>query len=257
MVNQIFANRIASSRTNVIASLIGLSLFAWTAHVAEASTIWSGDPITFTKAPFTSHLLPQNQDFFTPNVIITRASTKGIFNIAINSAFVGMGASSPSPVGTEWAFGTLANTPDPSSLPFGTWGSVHGGGPPPGGPASLIGQDLVVHLVEDDVFLDLRFTQWGGAGSGSFAYLRSTPPPLEPVPGDRDGDRLVTLVDLVITLDDLGGAFDRIDAAVVVHHLGVDESAASIGAVTAVPEPSTLGLLSLGALAFMRRHRKS
>ena len=47
-------------------------------------------------------------------------------------------------------------------------------------PRSLQGKDLCLHLVLDDVFVDLRFLDWGSGGegrSGAFTYLREDPFP--------------------------------------------------------------------------------
>jgi glucose/arabinose dehydrogenase len=40
---------------------------------------------------------------------------------------------------------------------------------------TLPGQQLVVHLVSDDIYLSLQFTALGGQFSGGFSYVRSTP----------------------------------------------------------------------------------
>jgi hypothetical protein len=65
--------------------------------------------------------------------------------------------------------GTLANF---NSLTYTSWEQVFGGSLG-GGPASLVGKDLVVHLVADDIYLSVRFLSWGSHGSG-FSYERST-----------------------------------------------------------------------------------
>lgn len=137
---------------------------------AMAQDVYTGLDFDYTYNGFTDITLPANQDRMTDNVWITRDIIRGIFNAAQEDGFTGQGGSSPSPIGTEWAVGSAANF---AALTFGTWGSVHGGSPP-----SLIGQDLAVHLVDDDIYIDLRFTAWGGgAGAGgSFAYLRSEIP---------------------------------------------------------------------------------
>ncbi len=136
------------------------------AACAAAQDVFTGLDVEFSKAPFADPSLAENQDRMTDLVWITRGNSMGIFNFAQEPSFTGFGASSPSPIGTEWAVGSAA---DWQSLTFGTWGSVHGGNPP-----GLVGQDLVVYLVDDDIYIDLRFTAWGGGGSGgSFSYLRS------------------------------------------------------------------------------------
>ncbi len=150
-------------------SIIVSGVVAGVAVSAAGQSVYTGLDVEFSKAPFADPALAENQDRMTGNVWITRGNTQGIFNIAQEPSFTGFGAQSPSPIGTEWAVGSAA---DWQSLVFGTWGDVHGGSPP-----GLVGQDLVVHLIDDDIYIDLRFTAWGGGASGgSFTYLRSSIP---------------------------------------------------------------------------------
>lgn len=193
---------------------------------ASAQQVYTGLDVEFVKPGFADHLLPENQDRMTDSVWITRETVRGIFNIAQENAFQGTGAKSPSPVGTAWAVGSAA---DWQSLTFGAWGDVHGGNPP-----GLVGQDLVVHLVDDDIYLDLRFTQWGQSppSGGSFTYLRSE------IPGPCNAADLAAPFG-VLDLGDIGafvGAFVAGDlAADIAPPLGVLDLAdisAFIGAFT-------------------------
>lgn len=136
---------------------------------AYAQTVYSGYDTEFSYSGFGDVNLAENQDRITDMVWLTRNTTRGIFNIAQEPAFNGMGDSSPSPIGTLWALGTTAEY---DTLSYGTWGSVHGGSP-----ASLIGQNVVVYLQDDDIYIDLRFTGWGRpSDGGAFSYVRSTVP---------------------------------------------------------------------------------
>ncbi|MBZ0172106.1 MAG: hypothetical protein K8E66_06990, partial [Phycisphaerales bacterium] len=150
---------------NIIATI---AVCAAAASITSAQQVYTGLDFEFSKASGADHTLPENQDRMTGNVWITRAKTQGIFNIAQETSFTGFGANSPSPIGTRWAFGSAA---DHQFLNFTTWGFTHGGNPP-----GLIGQDLVVHLVDDDIYLDIRFTAWGQGFGGAFTYLRSVIP---------------------------------------------------------------------------------
>jgi hypothetical protein len=140
------------------------------AGAACAQEVYTGLDVEFAKGGFADITLPENQDRITDLVWITRGNAQGIFNIAQEESFQDQGIPSPSPVGTRWAVGSAA---DWASLLFGTWGDVHGGKPP-----SLVGQDLVMHLVDDDIYIDVRFTAWGQGppAGGSFAYRRSAIP---------------------------------------------------------------------------------
>lgn len=139
-----------------------------------ASTIWNGPATTFTKPAWADSTLPVNQDFITDNVVITRGDSKGIFNIAQEPSYAGTDVFGVSPVDTQWAFGTTA---DYQTLTYTTWAVAANGNPE----QNLVDQDMVLHLVTDDIFLDLKFLSWlrggdvseGGEGAG-FSYQRST-----------------------------------------------------------------------------------
>lgn len=131
----------------------------------QSQTIWDGPDTTFTKADNADHTLPANQDSITANVIITRASSGSIFNIAVESS-----ASNSSPADTEWAFGTTA---DIGTLTFASFRSLTSGG---SGNLQL-NTPMVMHLITDDIYIDVTFTSWtSGQNGGGFEYTRSTPP---------------------------------------------------------------------------------
>lgn len=141
-------------------SLLFLFLFA---QNSIAQLVWTGPSITFTKANNADWTQEENQDRITDNIRITRANNMGIFNIAQENSYNDFS----SPAGTEWAFGT---TSDLNNLVFNNWEDTHEGNPP-----GMVNRNMVVHLIEDDVYIDIRFTSWtsGGAGGG-FSYIRST-----------------------------------------------------------------------------------
>ncbi|MFC2152341.1 hypothetical protein ACFLSE_07420, partial [Bacteroidota bacterium] len=131
--------------------------------------IWNESKITFTKIDGADWTLEANQDRITSNVWITRANSKGIFNIKIESTYEGSDDSGSSPHDTEWAFGT---TTDLSTLNFGTWAEKHDGYP-----GDLVGEDMVMHLITDNIYIDIKFLTWssgGDGGQGGFSYIRGT-----------------------------------------------------------------------------------
>src|SRR3990172_3941148 len=153
------------------ASMAAIFLAVTLADVASAQTVWSGLTHSFSKPNSADWLLPENQDRLTDNVWLTRADTSALFNIRQESEWVGT-----SPADTEWATDisnpreTIAAT-NWVNLDFANWIDAYGG---QGGgtlPARLIGRDAVVHLVSDDIYLDLRFTGWTQQGGGGFSYL--------------------------------------------------------------------------------------
>lgn len=134
--------------------------------VQAAPVVWNGPMTNFTEYGFDA-TQPTNQDRITDIVWITRNQTKGIFNAAQESGF----ASYLSPADTEWADGSASNHSALSFTDWNTWAkNVHGG------PPYTVGVPAVVHLISQDIYIDIKFTFWGGA-SGGFAYTRSTPPP--------------------------------------------------------------------------------
>lgn len=124
--------------------------------------------MTFSKAANADWTQPANQDRITSNVWITRAGNEGIFNIKTENSY-----SNSSPDDTEWAVGTTANL---ASLTFDTWKNTVGS------PGSAVNVNMVLHLITDDVYIDIKFTSWAGgngggsgdSGGGAFSYERST-----------------------------------------------------------------------------------
>ena len=130
-----------------------------------AQTVWTGPKMTFTKANFADFTQPANQDRITSNVWITRSDTMGIFNIATETIY----SDFFSPEDTEWAFGTTADT---GTVTFAAWENAVNSTPP-----SMVNQDMVLHLITDDIYIDIKFLSWsGGASGGGFSYERSTNP---------------------------------------------------------------------------------
>ena len=130
----------------------------------RAAAVWNGPLINYTQ-PTPDPTQASNQDRITPDVWLTRAASKGLFN-----AFYETNATTFSPSNTEWAFGVLANY---TSLHYTNWLAWLNGK----SPTNLVGQPAVLHLISDDVYLTIQFTEWVAGGSGGFAYERSTPGP--------------------------------------------------------------------------------
>lgn len=130
----------------------------------SAPIIWTGPEISFTKANGADPGQAANQDRLTDNVWITRGNSGGqIFNIVVESSH-NKGAS---PIGTEWAVGSLADWESLNFLPFRSAVSK---------PKNVAGKNLVLHLIDDNIYLSVRFTSWAQGQGGGFSYMRSTPP---------------------------------------------------------------------------------
>lgn len=161
-------------------ALVATALFATAAQAVPV--IWDGPRITFVKEGDTdpeAWMLPENQDRITDNVWITRGHIRGLFNAAVEDFPISNFAST-GPAGTEWAVGTTDQGIE--TLDFMTWRDA-AGGLGSGQIPEIQGTDFVVHLIEDDIYLDLRFLDepdgWGvgSFSGGSFGYTRTTPIP--------------------------------------------------------------------------------
>ena len=184
-----------------------------TGFVSTASAeVWMGPTMTFAKAGSDDPTLPENQDQLTANVAITRQSFGGIFNAVAETAFV----KGISPADTEWAFSGLDG--NPSGVAFNAeicaspeapcrfldWWNAQG---PSSMGQNLVARPAVLHLLTDDIYLDIIFTEWLSATSGGdMAYERSTsngvPPTPVPFPRSGVGILVVMLAGLAVKLID-------------------------------------------------------
>lgn len=132
------------------------------AYTRSTPRIWTGDAINFIKSNYADWTLPENQDYITDSVILTRGDTQSIFNIANESSY-----SAGAPSDTEWAVGSTDILP---LLNFDTFVNTV-----ENSPQSFIGIPLVLHLISDNLYLDVTLTSWtGGNNGGGFSYTRST-----------------------------------------------------------------------------------
>ena len=128
----------------------------------SSSSVWDGSVIYFEKEDEANYLDKINQDSITKNVKITRGNDGGqIFNIAKENS----SDKYKSPIGTEWAIGTLDQI---DSLIFESFRIAVK-------PQFVIGKKLIMHLIEDDIYLSVEFKSWSGGKKGGFSYNRSSP----------------------------------------------------------------------------------
>ena len=128
-----------------------------------AQTIWNGPTFAFSKADNANPTLEANQDRITPNVWLTRGNNGGqLYNAKTESD----SSKSTSPDDTRWAFGTTSSL---ASLTFSTFRGTSK-------PKNAVGQNMVMHLVTDDIYIDIKITSWtsGNNSGGGFSYERST-----------------------------------------------------------------------------------
>ena len=151
---------------------------------ALGQEVWSGYDAEFIKVDGADWTLEENQDRLTDEVWITRADSAGIFNIRTEDQY----EKSFSPEDTRWALGT---TDDLGSLVFNCWECVVGR------PIFITALGpMVVHLVSEDIYIDIEFTQWTPRGAGGgFAYVRGQRP--DTCRADLDEDGELTLFDFL------------------------------------------------------------
>ena len=123
----------------------------------NAGTLWNGPNISASNAT--------QPDQITANVALARGGSQGLYNSVTEPGFT----HTYSPADTEWADGTTANT-NLTYTDWNTWAKTVHSGPP-----STVGVNAVLHLITDDIYLNIRFTAWS-VGS-TFSYVRSTPTP--------------------------------------------------------------------------------
>ncbi len=133
------------------------------ATTAQATQVWSGRTFAFSKASNADPTRAANQDRITASVWITRASAAGLFNAASEAVFTHY----LSPAGTEWASGDAANYGSLTFTDWDTWVTANGG------PPSTVGIPACVHLVADDIYIDIVFDSWQALSGGAFSYHRA------------------------------------------------------------------------------------
>ena len=133
--------------------------------IIQGQEIWNGNFIEFEKDSLADWTLEENQDRITDNVWLTRKNIRGIYNIAQENGFSHLNGS---PIDTEWAFGTTAEY---DQLFYEPWSSAIDSMV-----NLMIGEDMVIHLITDDIYIDIKVLDWGitQAGGGYMLYERAT-----------------------------------------------------------------------------------
>jgi hypothetical protein len=157
-----------TSRVATLLAALGVCL----SGDAPAATVWSGPALSFSKGAADDPTLPAHQDRISDGVWITRGFLQGLYNAALESSYT-----NGSPAGTEWAWalagknaGVELSAANYANLEFSPWVDALGMFPP-----GAVGLPGVLHLIEEDVYIDIEITSWG-VREGSFSYQRSTVP---------------------------------------------------------------------------------
>ena len=154
--------RVSSGNTSTVISItISLNDLDDTTNTISNAEIWTGAMLTFTKQDSADPTAEDNQDRITDNVWITRGNGGGqIFNIKKENT----ATKAVSPEDTEWALGSIDDIESLTFAPFRT--TIK--------PQNVVGENLVLHLISDSIYLSVKFTSWSSNKAGGFAYERST-----------------------------------------------------------------------------------
>jgi hypothetical protein len=161
MKNRSIASTVIGTSGLALAVLFAFLCIAAT-RVSAQGTVWNGPMITFTEPAGDNGTLPSDQDRITSDVWLTRNTTMGLFNVALENSY----SHYLSPTNTEWAYGALANY---TNLTYASWEAWNGMNPP-----SMLNQRAVLHLISDNIYIGIEFMSWGERGVGGFSYERTT-----------------------------------------------------------------------------------
>jgi len=128
---------------------------------ASTPTIWSGPNTVFTQSGGNSDTIVAGK------VVLTRGANEVLYNTAAGEGSAG----SSSPLDCMWAFGSIANY---STLTYKTMASLRNGDLA----AVILNKPMVLHLVNENIYLPIEFTAWGQHFAGGFSYTRATSTPV-------------------------------------------------------------------------------
>jgi len=143
-----------------------LGLVALAAPIVHSQTLWTGPTTNFTQSGGNSDVLLPGK------VALGRGQNGPLYNSVTEDG----SNFSTSPADTMWAFGSLSNY---STLNYVSFASLRNGDL---AGVLLPNKPMVVHLVNENIYLALTFTAWGQHFAGGFAYTRSTPAAVAPTP---------------------------------------------------------------------------
>jgi hypothetical protein len=142
----------------VLFSMVGAQVRS---NAAPPPTIWNAGGLTFTKPASGS------QDCITAQTCLTRST------VLYNSVTGGVGGQQQcpgyqGPLNTEWALGHIT---DWNTLTYRKLYDLNNCLPP-----GMVQQGpMVLHLISENIYLQVRFNAWG-AGNSTFSYTRTTGP---------------------------------------------------------------------------------
>lgn len=137
----------------------------------RAETVWSGPTINFTQGATASDVLIPG------TVAIERQPGSFLYNPFLDTFGPGDGT----PSDTEWAFGTMDNH---LALDYEAFSQMRAVAQSLGQHVSdyFLGKSMVMHIINEDIYISVTFTAWPRFGGSTFSYTRSTPAAVAPPP---------------------------------------------------------------------------
>jgi hypothetical protein len=201
----------------------------------QAATLWTGPTIQFRQSP-----VSESDAILPGKVVLTRGSNQGLFNTAAGETSAGPS----SPADTEWAFGNLAEF---ATLTYQSLESMRNGDLA----ARILSQPMVMHLINEDIYLSVRFSFWGQHFSGGFAYTRSTPatnstPPSVNITSPSPGAAFAApaTFDFAVNATAKGGSVTNVEFFANATALG-SASAAPFQVLATIPEAGAYALTAV------------
>jgi len=200
--------------------------------LSHATAVWTGPTINFTQTS-----TARSDVIVAGKVVLTRGSRDVLYNTAAGETSAG----GVSPADTEWAFGALANY---STLSYQTLASLRNGNLG----ARILNQAMVMHLINEDIYLSVKFTHWGEHLAGGFAYTRSTPAvavaPTVSITSPSPGATFAAPASVVLTATASGGSVTNMEFFAGTTALG--QATASPFSVTgSIPAPGAYALTAV------------
>jgi hypothetical protein len=153
--------------------ILFFSLFLCFTSATIGQTTWTGPKLTFQKQGIDDPLVEANQDRITDLVWLTRGSDNVLFNAKTQTEVTLESQGYGSPEDTEWAAGTTANISTLTFTDFKSAAPKNNFGTPQ--VKQMAGNDYVLHLITDDVYIDIKILTWQTRIQGAgFSYERST-----------------------------------------------------------------------------------
>jgi hypothetical protein len=118
--------------------------------------------------------------------------------------------------------------------------------------ALILNQAMVLHLINEDIYLSVEFTQWGQKGAGGFAYTRSTPAasgaPSVAITSPAAGATFAAPASIVLTATATGGAVTNVQFFVNTNSLG-NANTAPFSVTGSFPAPGAYALTAVATAA--------